>query len=76
MSILLVCVNIDYKSLDTGLSLNIPYIYFQKPFDSIHRNTLLKKIKSYGIMGTVLDNIRGFLNQRTFQAKIGVGVFG
>src|SRR6218665_656849 len=38
----------------------INFVDFQKAFDSVHRESLLKIMKSYGIPQRIIDNIRNF----------------
>ena len=54
--------------------MDILYLYFQKAFDSVPHRRLLNKLEGYGITGAVLESIKDFLANRTFQVKIGDGL--
>ena len=54
--------------------MDILYLDFQKAFDSVPHRRLLKKLEGYGITGAVLESIKDFLANRTFQVKIGDGL--
>ena len=55
----------DWTSkLDGNDNINIIYIDFQKAFDSVPHERLLKKLYSYGIQGHLLGWIRNFLTNR------------
>ena len=55
----------DWTSkLDGNDNINVIYMDFQKAFDSVSHERLLKKLYSYGIQGNLLGWIRIFLKNR------------
>ncbi len=52
------------KSLDNGAAIDAIYLDFQKAFDSVPHQRLLRKIRSYGITGQVYNWIEAFLLDR------------
>ena len=56
--------------IDNGHSVNLIMIDFSKAFDSISRNKLIYKLKSFGICDKILLWIKEFLNNRRFAVKL------
>ena len=52
------------QSLDEGIGVDIAYLDFQKAFDSVPHQRLLKKILSYRITGKIYSWIEAFLSHR------------
>ena len=50
--------------LDNKNNIDIIYLDFQKTFDTVPHQRLLKKLKGYGIQGKVLCWIESFLKNR------------
>ena len=50
--------------LDQGYSVDVIYLAFQKAFDSVPHQRLLKKIYGYGIRGNLYSWIEDFLTHR------------
>ena len=50
--------------LDEGGGIDVVYLDFRKAFDSVPHQRLLKKIKAYGIEGSLLDWMESFLTGR------------
>jgi hypothetical protein len=67
---LLESVNDWSIALNNRLTTDIVYIDFQKAFDSVSHKKLVSKIKSYGIVGNLLDWIKAFITNRTQAVKI------
>ena len=66
--------------LDQGDSVDVIYLDFQKAFDSVPHQRLLKKIYGYGIRGNLYNSIYDFLTNRRQRvvmnsAKIRVGQY-
>ena len=51
-------------SLDSGLGVDAIYLDFQKAFDSVPHQRLLRKISSCGISGIIFKWIKAFLTNR------------
>ncbi|CAB4010566.1 Hypothetical predicted protein [Paramuricea clavata] len=51
--------------LDKNLQSDIIYLDFAKAFDSVDHQILLRKLKSYGVTGRLLDWFRDYLSGRT-----------
>ena len=56
--------------IDNGHSVDLITIDFSKAFDSISRNKLIYKLKSFGICDKILLWIKEFLNNRGFAVKL------
>lgn len=52
------------ESLDNGIGVDVAYLDFQKAFDSVPHQRLLRKVNSYGICGEVYNWIEAFLADR------------
>ncbi len=61
---LLACLDICTQVLEDSQNLDAIYLDFQKAFDTVPHQRLLKKLSGYGIRGRVLDWIRAFLANR------------
>ncbi|CAB3982156.1 Hypothetical predicted protein [Paramuricea clavata] len=53
------------QCLDKNLQSDIIYLDFAKAFDSVDHQILLRKLKSYGVTGRLLDWFRNYLSGRT-----------
>ena len=53
------------QCLDKNIQSDIIYLDFAKAFDSVDHQMLLRKLKSYGITGRLLDWFRDYLSGRT-----------
>ncbi|CAB4006426.1 Hypothetical predicted protein, partial [Paramuricea clavata] len=53
------------QDLDKNTQTDVLYLDFAKAFDSVDRNILLDKLRSYGVTGSVLDWFADYLNGRT-----------
>jgi len=47
------------------------FIDFERAYDMLHVPTLIKKLKNIGVQGRMLSWITNFLNNRSFQVKVG-----
>jgi hypothetical protein len=56
--------------IDDRGSVDTIYFDFQKAFDTVPHERLLKKLKDYGIQGNLLDWIRSFLSNRRQQVVV------
>ena len=56
--------------LDQGSPVDILYFNFKKAFDRVPHNRLLLKLKCLGIKGKLLNTIKDFLTNRTFQVCV------
>ena len=54
-----------------GHDLDITYLDFQKVFDSVPHQRLLKNLSEYGFQGKVIHWIESFLIDRTQQVAVG-----
>ena len=70
---LLVALEDWTRALDEGHDLDIIYLDFQKAFDTVPHQRLLKKLSAYGVQGKVLRWIESFLVGRTQQVVVGNG---
>jgi len=63
---------LDYitKHLDSGHSVDVIYLDFQKAFDSVPHQRLIYKLSSIGIQGNILKWIKSFLSNRTQQVVL------
>ena len=50
------------QALDTGMGVNVIYLYFQKAFDKVPHQRLLKKLYAYGIRGHTVIPMSGLKN--------------
>ena len=53
-----------FETIDEGDEYDIVYLDFSKAFDRVPHRKLLKKVKTHGIGGKVLEWIRGWLTSR------------
>ena len=59
------------SSLNSGQSTDVIYIDFAKAFDTVSHPKLLHKLKSYGILGKLLQWITAWLTGRSQSVKLG-----
>jgi len=65
------CIDSWSKAIDEGNCVDAIYIDFQKAFDSVPHERLLRKISDMGINGELRDWIRSFLDGRKQRVKVG-----
>jgi hypothetical protein len=68
---LLECLDIITQALNCGHRIDLIFLDFAKAFDKIWHRGLLKKLKSIGFNGVILDWIESFLSNRTQRVVIG-----
>ncbi len=56
--------------MDEGHTVELVYLVFAKAFDSANHRFLLAKLKSSGIDGAVLNWIKSYLSNRSYQVQI------
>ncbi len=56
--------------LDEGHKMDFVYLDFAKAFDSVNHRFILAKLKSGGIDGAVLNCIKSYLSNRSYQVQI------
>ena len=64
MTQLLVTLELWTELLDSGAPIDVIYWDFQKGFDTVPHQRLLRKLKAYGVTGKLLEWIRYFLSGR------------
>ena len=60
-----------YNKLDYGENVLSVFMDFQKAFDSVNHDILLRKLYHYGIRGFVHDWLRSYLENRTQYVQVG-----
>ena len=70
---LLEIVEVCSSMLDEGAGIDVVYLDFQKAFDSVPHQRLLKKAYAYGIQGNLLKWIESFLTGRKQRVIINGG---
>jgi ribonuclease P/MRP protein subunit RPP40 len=58
------------EASDSGLIFDVIFLDLAKAFDSVPHVPLIHKLTAYGIEGEVLEWIKGFLSERSFNVKI------
>ena len=58
------------QKLDDGEEIDVCYLDFQKAFDSVNHQLLIKKLKSLCIDPVLCDWIKEFLQNRTFRVRV------
>ncbi len=58
------------RLLDEGHTVDLVYFDFAEAFDSVNHRFLLAKLRSYGIDGAVLNKIKFYLSNRSYQVQI------
>ena len=71
MTQLLEVMNDFTKQIDEGSAIDVVYLDFRKAFDSVSHKRLLIKLAAYGITGSVLNWIQGFLSNRHQKVRVG-----
>ena len=71
---LLEIMEIWTSMLDEGGGIDVVYLDFLKAFDSVPHQRLLKKIKAYGIDGSLLQWIESFLTGRKQRVNVNGGL--
>ena len=56
---------------DKGLITNVIFFDFAKAFDKVPHGPLIQKLSAYGVTGQFINWITSFLDDRTFQVKLG-----
>ncbi len=64
VSQLLLCVNEWTRNLESGFSVDVIYIDIAKAFDSVCHAKLIALLRTYGVVGLLLDWIKAFLSNR------------
>lgn len=67
---LIEAMNIWTEALSHNLPLDIIYLDFEKAFDKVPHERLLKQLHRFGISGNLHDWIRSYLNQRTQRVRV------
>ena len=60
-----------YSSKDKGQKPGIIFLDIKKAFDTVDHNILLRKLKHYGLKGTVFKWFKSYLNNRHQSTKLG-----
>ena len=60
-----------YSAKERGKRPGILFLDIKKAFDSVDHDILLKKLKHYGIKGTVYNWFKSYLSKRFQSTKIG-----
>jgi hypothetical protein len=68
---LLESLDIIFDMIAKGDSVDIFYLDFQKAFDTVPHYRLFTKLSSFGIHGKMLNTIRDFLSDRTYNVIVG-----
>ncbi|CAH8605723.1 unnamed protein product [Dicrocoelium dendriticum] len=55
---------------DSGQETHVIFLDFAKAFDKVDHKILLRKLSSYGVSGDLMDWIRNYLQNRTFQVRV------
>ncbi len=58
------------RLIDEGHTVDLVYLYFAKAFNFINHRLLLAKLKSSGIDGAVLNWIKSYLSNLSYQIQI------
>ncbi|XP_076464018.1 uncharacterized protein LOC143296118 [Babylonia areolata] len=58
------------RLIDSGSSIDVVYMDFQKAFDTVPHCRLLKKVEAYGLKGPILNWISAFLGDRKQRVRI------
>lgn len=58
------------NTVESGSQLDVAYLDFQKAFDRISHNLLVKKLGKIGVHSSLLDWIHSYLTQRSQYVKI------
>ncbi len=64
VSQLLLCINDWIRNLDKGFSIDVIYIDIAKAFDSVCHAKLIAILRTYGVVGLLLDWVKAFLFDR------------
>ena len=67
---LIEALNIWTEALSHNLPVDIVYLDFEKAFDKVPHERLLKQLHRYGIRGNLLTWIRSYLHNRTQQVRV------
>ncbi len=59
-----------YEILDNGGEIDILYCDFQKAFDKVPHQRLIRKLKAYGITGQPISWIEAFLSNRKQRVNV------
>ena len=63
-------MNVWTGALSHGLPVDIVYLDFEKAFDKVPHERLLRQLHRYGIKGTILAWIKYYFHSRTQKVKI------
>ena len=67
---LIQALNIWTEALAHGFPVDVIYLDFEKAFDKVPHERLLRQLQRYGIRGEVLDWIRDYLRERTQKVRV------
>lgn len=62
------------KELDNRNPVDVIYLDFERAFDKVPHQRLLIKLEHFGIRGCLLDWIKDYLKDRTFQVRVGTSL--
>ena len=68
---LIECMNDWTIMLEEGSRVAVAYIDYSRAFDSVTHAKLIHKLRSYGILGGLLDFIAFYLNNRAHRTRVG-----
>ena len=64
VSNLLIALDDWTQALDAGYGVHVCYLDISKAFDRVKHNILIQKLKSYGILGNLLECLPDYLRER------------
>ena len=70
VSNLLIALDDWTQALDAGHGVHVCYLDISKAFDRVNHNILIQKLKSYGILGNLLEWLRDYLRERHAMIRV------